>query len=895
MDKQVYYFSGTHWDREWYQTFQGFRYRLVKMMDGLLDTMEQDKDFGVFHLDGQTIVLEDYAEIEPERAEKLKKYIAENRIKIGPWYVMPDEFLLSGESLIRNLMIGHRLAKKWGADKAWKFGYICDIFGHIAQTPQIFNGFGIEYSLFSRGYFADSCPYFIWQSPDGSSCINFRMGNKCGYGEFCVLVLSKKRGIDIYSPEELAPRIKEYMDYLQTTSDIPVYVVMDALDHTPVHRDTMKYIEMIKEAVPDAKVHHCDLLEAGRELEKYRGSLDVIEGEMNRTNKGGFPDVITNTLSSYYTIKKANDECQNALEKVVEPMLALASMKNRAQNRKFLQLAYKYLIQNHPHDSICGCSIDQVHKDVEYRFDQTKEICDVLALDYMINNTRPFLDPEGIETDGVLTLVNTLPFDREEVITARLNMRSDFAAKFSDQPFGFEFMNRFKLFDAAGGEIPYTITKIERSQTVTIKDQATQVCDVYSIVFKAFVPAGGRSEYRICEAETPVRYLKHMKSGADYMENDHVRIDIAPNGTIALFDKKTGHRYENQLGLIDDSEIGDGWYHADARENKTVYSGFESARVEKIETGCARCVFRITKTLSLPEQLIIDTAGQRRSDKYVDCTAVFEVALAENARFADVKLTFDNRAKDHRLRLCVPTYSPSDEYFAGQAFYCCKRKCGIDYRTQNWREYEQYEKAMNGIAGKRRADGSGLAFVSAAGLHECGSFANENDTLCVTLLRSFRKTVQTNGEIRGQLLGEQTYRFILAPLDADVHYADLVKLADRLGAPMYERYAEIEKNDRLMPPEEGFKLCGRDICLSILKCAEDEEHAYVARVFNASDKADRAVMIFPFAPSEAVRVNLNEEQTDAPAPELCENTVSVDVAPWQIVTVKVRQKGEGIG
>ncbi|MBO5060643.1 MAG: hypothetical protein J6C82_07010 [Clostridia bacterium] len=92
----IFYFSSTHWDREWYQDFQGFRYRLVKMLDNLLDLFEKDRMYQTFHFDGQTIVLEDYAEICPEKKEKLLKLIKERKILIGPWYVMPDEFLLSG-------------------------------------------------------------------------------------------------------------------------------------------------------------------------------------------------------------------------------------------------------------------------------------------------------------------------------------------------------------------------------------------------------------------------------------------------------------------------------------------------------------------------------------------------------------------------------------------------------------------------------------------------------------------------------------------------------------------------------------------------------------------------------------------------------------------------------
>ncbi len=71
----IFYFSSTHWDREWYQDFQGFRYRLVKMVNKLLALLDSDTEFQTFHFDGQTIAIEDYDRIKPENAEKLKKYI----------------------------------------------------------------------------------------------------------------------------------------------------------------------------------------------------------------------------------------------------------------------------------------------------------------------------------------------------------------------------------------------------------------------------------------------------------------------------------------------------------------------------------------------------------------------------------------------------------------------------------------------------------------------------------------------------------------------------------------------------------------------------------------------------------------------------------------------------
>ena len=171
--KILYDFS-THWDREWYRTFQGFRYGLVKMMDTLIEKLESGELWN-FTFDGQTIVLEDYYEIRPENKERVSALIKSGKLKVGPWYIMPDEFLVSGESLIKNFLTGKKIAEGYGV-QAWQFGYMNDIFGHIAQMPQILNGFGIRSAYLGRGVGRDDQDYrnFIWSSPDGSECYTYK-------------------------------------------------------------------------------------------------------------------------------------------------------------------------------------------------------------------------------------------------------------------------------------------------------------------------------------------------------------------------------------------------------------------------------------------------------------------------------------------------------------------------------------------------------------------------------------------------------------------------------------------------------------------------------------------------------------------------------------------------
>ena len=161
--------SETHWDRAWYVPFETFRIRLVRLIDRVLDILDHDSEFRSFMLDGQMLPIEDYLEIRPERRADLARYAQSGRLVVGPWYVLADEYLVSPESLIRNLMVGARMAKALGGFMGE--GYVPDAFGHISQLPQIFAGTNLRSAIFWRGIGDEGAGLgneFWWQSPDGA-------------------------------------------------------------------------------------------------------------------------------------------------------------------------------------------------------------------------------------------------------------------------------------------------------------------------------------------------------------------------------------------------------------------------------------------------------------------------------------------------------------------------------------------------------------------------------------------------------------------------------------------------------------------------------------------------------------------------------------------------------
>ena len=875
----IFYFSSTHWDREWYQDFQGFRYRLVKMVNKLLDLLDTDPEFKTFHFDGQSVVLEDYSEISPENKDRLKKYISEGKILIGPWYTMPDEFNVSGESIIRNLMFGHRLCEKWGGN-TWKYGYICDIFGHIAQLPQIFNGFSIKYSLLGRGTTESDPTYFKWQSPDKSYTLNYKLPDDYGYGEFN----SFSYGVNADASLPLKERIKKTVDREINRSDIPIVILMDGADHADAHPDTSKFLKIISELYPDARVHHINLCEQGNLLESYADKLPAIEGELVKTPKNihHYLHLITNTLSSYYSLKYANDECQNLIEKQTEPFMVMSQLDGHTINRSFIDLAYKYLLKNHAHDSICGCSVDRVHNDMECRFNQTKSLCREISNDYLHFSKGENKRGADGKYANILTLYNPLSVAVKKTVSVDIDFNPDFYAKYSE-PFGYEDINSFKILDCDENEVPYFVTDIKRGYVRRVYNQFAEKKDVHTVTLEVNLPPLSKTDYKIIPSSSPVRYMQRLSSGASFMENNYIKVTILENGSLEIYDKITNSTYTGLCVLSDDGEIGDGWYHTNPINDFTVFSSGGGCEIKKTEDGVSRCTFTVTKHMNVPKDMIYDKLGCRRNSETVCLEFIFKISLSKDSRMVEVEMEFDNKAADHRLRLMLPTGIKSDKYFASQAFYFCERSTGMDMTTQNFRETDQYEKSTNGIVGVRDSEDKGLAFISPVGIHECSAL--KDGTMFLTLLRSFTKTTRTNGETRCRENKILKYKFAIAPLDKTVSKNDLLKMRDILWYTPITTIYEADENTKLTLPKSYITVSGKDISTSIIKCAQDSENAIIVRVFNVSGNSADGFINTAFEVKKAECVNLNEEYiSDA---EVKDNKILFSLGAYKIATFKI--------
>lgn len=442
--KNLHVISHTHWDREWYRTFQQFRMQLVHLIDNLLVILDNDPDYLHYMLDGQTIVLEDYLRVRMENFAKLQQYIQENRVLIGPWYILPDEFLVSPESTVRNLLIGKHICELFG--QRMMIGYLPDPFGHIGQMPQILRGFNIDTAALWRGVKPGMPTAFTWQAPDGSQVLLAHL--YFGYGNIAHWPVDTLEN-SLASLEFAAKR-------LELHSNTSQYLMMQGTDHIEPHPATAESIRFYNEHNPDGNVAVHSTLPAffaalSQEIEDKNIVLPVHIGELRDPQKA---HMLPGVLSSRMWIKQRNWKAQTELERWSEPFSVWTEVLERGEDAfgpikayqsaarvadpgAIIREAWKTLLKNHTHDSICGCSIDATHKDMVPRFDKIDQINQEIRTQ-SLNAITSYIDtrPKGLDaarlaitvfnaaavpaTDSVMAMI-TLPDDKHAYIVVDEN------------------------------------------------------------------------------------------------------------------------------------------------------------------------------------------------------------------------------------------------------------------------------------------------------------------------------------------------------------------------------------------------------------------------------------------------------------------------------------------
>ncbi len=774
--------SHTHWDRAWYCTFQEYRIRLVRLVDRLLDIFERDPDFPVFMLDGQMSVLEDYLEARPERAAQLQKLCQSGRIQVGPWYVLADEFLVSPEALIRNLMVGRRMGEPYGG--VMEIGYVPDGFGHIAQLPQILRGFGLDNVFFWRGMGADGDRLgteFTWCAPDGSCVTTILMPwgyhnvTNLGYGihwgdvsqmEFDYALAHKK--------------IAGALDKLKPMANTNALLLMNGIDHAEAEPRIPEVIRQANGWQDGVVIHHGTLRDHLERVRTFGATLCAFEGEFRW---GRYSEILQGVYSTRIHLKQQNHAGETQLERYMEPITALAWLSGAEVpdgTPALSDLAWHWLLLNHPHDDIYGSGIDEVHHEMDFRFSQSKQIADALIRDHFRLLARQ-VDMSSQDGTPVLAY-NPLGWARDEVVEALIEFDYD------DPKAG-----AFQLVNAAGQVIPHQVIEDEERFWMEVLKPNRKRC--VRVLFPAQVPALGWTTFYaqpVAGAASATRgALQVSGRGA---ENRFLAFTIADDGGLTVTDKLTGQTYSGLHHFYDVEDTGDEYSYCPLpKHSQTVSTEGSEAAVIREESGPCRAAFRIERTLAIPRSLTADR--QRRSPETVALPIVSHVYLYADQPGLYITTEIENRACDHKLSVRFPTDLGVTHAHVDESFMVAERDLHLPDST-GW--VEDPTPLMHQRTFTDLSDGArGLAVLN-KGLPSVE--VTEDGTIALTLLRSVGWLSRDDLWVRriaagplvptpgAQCLGSYRYEYAILPHEGN--WRNVYQIAHNMNAPVMARRAD---------------------------------------------------------------------------------------------------------
>ncbi|MBI2842157.1 MAG: hypothetical protein HYX78_02025 [Armatimonadetes bacterium] len=884
--RTVHVVAHTHWDREWYLTFQQFRINLVRLIDRLIAIM-QDEEYKYFLLDGQAIIMEDYLEVHPERKAELADLVRNGRISVGPWYVLPDLFLVSGESIIRNLQIGRRLAEDFG--EAMPVGYMPDQFGFPSQMPQILAGFGIRNAVVWRGFDSKVPTEAWWESPDGSRVLIHKLEGKFGYLNAAEL--------KVESPEEARVQVVEATERIGRTALTSQFLLMNGVDHRFPNPNLPRTMDALDGTVDGTSVVQSSLPRYFEAVRHEMVDLPVVRGEQRKSQE---MEMLQGTLSTRMYLKQENERTETSLAYKAEPLCAFAWLMGAEYPRALLNAAWKELIKNHAHDSICGCSLDEVHREMMTRFSSARQIAEMLS-EYASKNIADALSGRSeLSRTPHLLIFNTLPWERTELIEAEVQVPRD------------EAWEQFSLFD---GEryVPYTVLA-ENKDFVSFNaaeslDNFPVFDDCHSYTVRLLVENVPGWGYKALEvrpgrgAAAKGKLITNFTTndGLPGAETDCVRLSFNRNGTFDVLDLRSGLSYTGLHYFEDSGDRGDEYNYCPPDDDQIVTSSQYEAAVSLESKGEAFRVYRVEYEIDTPECLIRE-AKSRRSDRQCALKIVSFVALAAGVPRVDITTVVENNVRDHRMRVLFPTDIIADVSFSETVFDIVERDMAVGY-VGGWMEDPLPTRPQLTFAG---ASSPGKSLVIAnRGLTEYELCADDRRTFALTLLRcvewgsrgdlsNTRRGHREDGS-KGrnymftpdaQCQGIHQFHYSVIPCAGDIiaaksirqaynHKVDMV-VHQRKLAPTVDKsgaFIRATVSDPLIP--------------SALKVAEQDD-MLIARMVNLSADAAELKLMLDQNIESADLLDLDERPWERSAVGVDGRTVAAELPPKAVRTLGVR-------
>jgi len=932
--------SGTHWDREWRHTAEQSKLRLVDLMDYIIDLLERDHKYLYFCVDGGTIVLEDYLTIRPENRDRVKKLVEAKKMQIVNWYTLPETNTVAPEALIRNLLLGHRMAKEFGG--GMKSGYTATSYGQNSQMPQIYRGFGIETAIFYRGTNKHIlAPLYRWEGADGSQLYALRtfdevtrtnwffyvhqplvLGKPCrdliytydidddpvhlcdeGLYERAFVLLKEEYGF-LKDPESLQKALASIRDQSMPYAIGKHVLAMNMEDNDQPFPLLPEMIATLNEISPDIDIIQSSLDEYMDAIvnENKDKELPLHKGELRYTTveHGSFNALLAATHSSRIKLKLFNEKVETNLICLAEPLAALAAFYGKEYPRANLNRTWESLLKNHAHDSICGAAVDLAHEDMLYNFSVANTVAEeiagrsVISLYKRINTAKHFK-----RTDHIVTVFNTLGMPRTGVVPVVIDLPKE--SRGGEKEIGVDGANTGDVFydivDSQGRAIEYAELSCEPIKIGVERELDCKAikfpADRRRILIKAEIPAMGYNTYALRKRKP--NYIPHPRIGPDrpliarengVLENEHLKATIHANGTFSLYHRETGRLMDNLHYFTDSGETGSAHISNQPQRNPIMTSHGNAAKITMVETNLLRGIYQIELTLQVPAAATLD--GRDRLRQTVEIPIKYWLTLEKECPYLKIKTRIRNEARDHKLCVNFPSGVKTDWATVESVFAVEKRCIRWTQTGDNFEPCMPFQPMQNFVDLNDNQIGLG---VLNKGLREYEIKDDADRTIAVTLLRTQRAYMTANQDMTPEefdkytglhSFGDFEYHYALYPHIGDWDDGQVLQAAYQFKVDV-KAIQGVSMEGELPCTNSFIAVAPADrVMVSSLKMAENG-HGFILRLWNTTP-ANLAVTIDTTLPVSSVQ-GLRLDETPLSPVSFDNGRIVLEIGPHKIVTL----------
>lgn len=740
--KKIHYIAHTHWDKEWYKTYEEFRVKFLIYFENILETLESDKEFKCFMFDAQSSIIDDYLQIKPHNQNRLKKLIEQKKLLLGPWYTLPDNYLSSSESIVRNLLIGKNMANEYGYSQ--NVCYIPDSFGQNGNMVQVAKNFNFDAIVLWRGVdkTQTESSIFMWKGIDDSEMLSVHL--PLGYG------YSKKLP---KTEEEASEYMKSIIEMLEKKYRSKNILHMGGSDHEPIQKELPNLIESLNQNLKDKQIVISSLDNYIKDIKKevIEKDLEILSGELRSTRD---QRLHYGDASGRVDIKQKNRRMEFLISEVLEPILSIAKIKYGFKyDNDIVNYIWKQIFANQAHDSACTTCIDEAHDDIETRYRKVEEVSVEL-----IKQVNKFLI-EGIKIPkGTSPIVywNTLPFTCNEKFI-ELEIDSDYRnfeiIDINNRKIDFILKNQIKL-DKVQENVEYCnyISMVSAANDFIEKNKGEEFTGFTKEFYKNRIFINQNIiKPMSCgilfarESTKDNKKVNHLNVNKNIFENDYAKYEFNKNGTLNIFDKVTKAEYKN-LGLISSvGEDGDSYDYSPPKNDKDVTSINSIANISMVNISDQHTTFLVKNTFDIPQSL--SPTRNERSEKTEKLNYEQEFTVYKYKKDVDLKMRVSNKSTEHLLTIEFPFNNETKTNYSGNWFGTIKRENNLQIPT-NWKQthrslpYALYPFQRNVIL----CDEKSAFAISTFDSSEYQII--DNKKIRISLLRAFKYMGKPNLEFR---------------------------------------------------------------------------------------------------------------------------------------------------